>query len=529
MQAHTPTRWGYIPLPAALSPVILLLLLVAGTAIFAGTDAVASYSWAILLVSALAGTLTGVILHKKSKTASSPNHPPLLPSLKQGMLRSAKQTLPAVPMLLLIGVVAATWMLSGVVPMLISSGLHLIHPPVFLVTACLVCSFISILTGSSWTTIATIGVAFMGIGQVYGYSSPWIAGAIISGAYFGDKVSPLSDTTVLASSSSGVPLFTHIRYMLITTVPAIILTLVVFTVAGYIHNPEIAGTGSQISEALHRIFHLSPWLLAIPALTVVLILLRIPTFATLAISALAGLAGIFIFQPHLLPQILDPQFLVPDSGFPISQFLVPDSGFPISQSQVSDSGFPISGSLLAAAKIIFSHTRLATGNDALDSLVATSGMAGMLPTVLLVCSAMCFGAMMMGTGFLATITAALTRSLRNRFSAVGATAASGLFLNCATADQYLSIIIGSNMFAHLYANLGLESRLLSRTIEDSVSVTSVLIPWNSCGVAQSSVLGVATLAYLPYCVFNYLSPLMSLLIALTGFRIRSTQCLVHNA
>ena len=466
--------WAFLPVVFLLSAVGVLLG-------FGGSDMVASYSWVILLLASLVGLAVGYF-HSKSSGVH----------LRRGLIRSAVQTLPAVPMLLLIGCVSATWMLSGVVPLLIETGIELINPRFFLVITCMVCAFISILTGSSWTTIATIGVAFMGIGGLFGYSAAWIAGAVISGAYFGDKVSPLSDTTVLASSSCGVDLFRHIRYMLITTVPSVAVALAVFSIAGAFADLTPGTAGSTMKAALGETFNLSGWIYAIPLITLLLIALRVNTLITLGVSSMLGLAGIFIFQPHLISQI---------HGGGVSNM-------------AEAAGLSV--------RVLCSSTSISTGDAALDELVATGGMSGMLPTVGLVLSAMLFGGVMTGTRLISVITGAFTSLLRNRVSTVGATVGSGLFLNAATADQYLSLIIGGNIYRSIYQRRGLEGRLLSRTLEDSVSVTSVLIPWNSCGVTQSAVLGVATLAYLPYCVFNYLSPLMSLIIALSGFRIKES-------
>ena len=270
--------------------------------------------------------------------------------------------------------------------------------------------------------------------------------------------------------------------MLITTIPSMVITLTVFGVAGTLLPLSDASMQSGMADALEATFRFNPWILIIPVVTMILILLRVNTLITLSMSSILGLAGIFLFQPHIAADI---------AASPTA----------------------------AAIHILLTDTAISTGDTALDTLVATGGMQGMLSTVWLVLSAMVFGGVMIGTGMLSRITDALNTRLRNRIGAVGATVTSGLFLNSATADQYLSIIIGANMYSALYRRLGLEGRLLSRTLEDSVSVTSVLIPWNSCGVTQSSVLGVPTLTYLPYCVFNYLSPLMSLAIALTGFKI----------
>lgn len=333
------------------------------------------------------------------------------------------------------------------------------------------------MTGSSWTTIATIGVAFMGIGQVMGYSDPWIAGAIISGAYFGDKVSPLSDTTVVASSTAGVDLFEHIRYLMFTTVPAMTVALLVFLVVG-LYTPLVPSPESApILESLAATFNLSAWTLLIPLATLVMIALRIPTLVVLLTAGILGGIGIFVFQPQLAMGLTD------------------------------------------AFVSVWSGSNLSTGNGALDELVATGGILGMLPTVWLVLSAMVFGSVMIGTGMLGRLTDAFTSRLKKRTSIVGATVASGLAMNCATADQYLSLIITGNVYRSLYRRYGLEPRLLSRSMEDSVSVTSVLIPWNSCGITQSTVLGVSTMAYFPCCIFNIMTPIMSLIVARLGFKI----------
>lgn len=404
-------------------------------------------------------------------------------SLTVGFRRSARQILPAVPMLIFIAMVSTTWMLSGVVPTLICYGLQLLSPATFLLVTCLVCALISVLTGSSWSTIATIGVAFMGIGTVMGFHTGLVAGAIISGAYFGDKVSPLSDTTVVASSACGVDLFKHIRYLMLTAAPAMGAALVFFLCAGVFFRPEGAMQSTGIADALGSYFNLSPWTLLIPAITFGMILFRVPTLVTLFASSMLGLAGIFIFQPAIV-------------------------------------GMTSADTLTGTLGLLWGETAFNSGIEVFDSLVSTSGILGMLPTVLLVLCAMIFGTAMIAGGMISAITDALAVRLRRRFPIVAATVGGGLFINGCTADQYLSIIVGGNMFRNIYRRQGLEPRLLSRTLEDSISVTSVLIPWNSCGVTQSTVLGVGTLYYLPFCVFNYLSPVMSLLFAYTGFRIR---------
>lgn len=433
-----------------------------------GADAIAGYSPVVLLGSAALSVVLSFVFGALSRRG-----------MTVGFVRSARQILPAVPMLICIAMVATTWMVSGVVPTLIVYGLEVLTPTLFLVTACVVCALISVLTGSSWSTIATIGVAFMGIGQVMGFSAGWIAGAIISGAYFGDKISPLSDTTVVASSACGVDLFAHMRYLMLSSVPALLVALVVFAVKGFMSDAADANQGMMLDGALRTTFNITPWTLVIPAVTLALIAFRVPTLLTLAASALLGFAGIFVFQPDL------------------------------------------GHSVISAGGMLWSGNAMDTGVERLDSLVSTGGISGMMSTVALVLSAMMFGAAMMGTGMLSSITRSFTSRLHKRTSIVGATVCSGLFMNSTTADQYLSLIITGNMYRNVYRQFGLEPRLLSRTIEDSVSVTSVLIPWNSCGITQSTVLGVSTMVYFPYCIFNLLSPCMSLLLAWTGWRIRN--------
>lgn len=467
----------------SLIPILCMLCSLIGIMIFAGSNAISDYSHLILLASALLAVGLAVAARSYS--------PKLL---RDGLRRSSRQILPAVPLLLLIAMISTTWLLSGVVPTLIDYGIRLLNPTFFLVTTCAVCALVSVLTGSSWTTIATIGVAFIGIGKIMGYDEGWIAGAIISGAYFGDKVSPLSDTTVIASSSCGVDLFDHIRFLMVTAVPAMSVALICFACVGFITDPaSIDPSSSDILDALNSTFVVTPWVLVIPLIVGVMIALRIPTLYTLAAGTILGIAGIFIFQPGILASI------------------------------EGNSLHTLADHVAATLRMLWSETSLSTGDETLDSFVSTGGIMGMLPTVCLVICAMLFGAAMIGTGMLAVIASAFTRRLSRRGSIVGATVCSGLFLNSCTADQYLSIIIGGNMFRDVYRRYSFEPKLLSRTLEDSVSVTSVLIPWNSCGVTQSTVLGVATLAYLPFCIFNILSPVMSLVMAWTGYRIRRAE------
>ena len=454
----------------SLVPITALLLTIVGVIIVKDADAAQAIGPYILLGAALLTVVIAIGMYRCPLTR-----------LWMGLRKSASQILPAIPILVFIATVSATWMMSGVVPALIDYGLQLLSPQLFLFLACAICSAISVISGSSWTTIATIGVALMGIGQVLGFSDGWIAGAIISGAYFGDKMSPLSDTTVLASSSCGVDLFAHIRYMFVTTIPSMTIALIVYFIVGQLTPTAVLSHSIEITEHLHASFNITPWVLLIPLITCVLILLRLKTVFTLALSTLLGLAGMFVFQPQVVTAL--------------------------------GGGSSLSSDISVAMGVLFTETSIDTGSDMLNSLVSTGGVEGMLSTIYLVLCSMIFGGMMIGSGMIATITRSFTRRLHSIGSIVGATVGSGLFFNACTADQYLSLILGGNVYKNIYKRNGLNPRLLSRSLEDSISVTSVLIPWNSCGVTQSTVLGVATIVYLPYCLFNWLSPLMTLLVA----------------
>jgi NhaC family Na+:H+ antiporter len=398
----------------------------------------------------------------------------------------------ALLILLLIGALSGSWMVSGIIPALIYYGTKIIHPDFFLVTTCIICSLVSVMTGSSWTTIATIGIALFGIGKVQGFGEGWIAGSIISGAYFGDKVSPLSDTTILASSVTGTPLFRHIKYMMITTVPSMLITLLIFLIAGFTHKTTSFPEINEFMDTLSGAYNITLWLLPVPLIMVILIVKKIPPIITLFLSAVAAGVAALVFQPELLHQI-------------------------------SGSGMQNISSLFKGLMMMFyDNTHIETSNVTLNELTTTHGMSGMLNTIWLIVCAMCFGGSMTASGMLASITSVFFRFMKRTAGSVSATVASGLFLNICTADQYLSIILTGDMFKNVYKRKGYESRLLSRTIEDGVTVTSPLIPWNTCGMTQSTVLGVSTFAYLPYCFFNLISPLMSILVAATGYRIVKT-------
>ena len=397
---------------------------------------------------------------------------------------------PAIIILLLIGAIGGTWMVSGIVPTMIYYGMQIIRPEIFLVSSSLLCALVSLMIGSSWTTVATIGVALMGIGKAHGFDDGWIAGSIITGAYFGDKLSPLSDTTVLASSVSGTPLFTHIRYMLYTTVPTFCISLSVFLIAGVMMNVSGQGNVAEFMGGLEHTFVISPWLLIVPVLTGVMIARRWPSMVVLFLAIfLAAIVGLIV-QPALIHQI---------SG---------------------ESGGGLIASYKGMMQVCYGSTDIDTGVPMLNELVHTSGMGGMMPTIWLITCAQTFGGALTATGQLQDLMRIVLRFVRGTASLVASTVGTSLFCNIALADQYLSIMLASSMFKDSYLKRGYESRLLSRSCEDGATVTSVLVPWNTCGLTQSTVLGVATLTYLPYCFFNYLSPLTSIVVASIGWKIK---------
>lgn len=458
----------------ALAPIMVLVAVMFFVIRAFGADAIGGASQIALICAAGVGIAISVFVYGNSWKA-----------LENAIEDNIKGIGSAILILFMIGALSSSWMISGIVPTLICYGLEIISPAVFLPTVCIICALISIMTGSSWTTIATIGVAMIGIGDGMGYDNAWTAGAIISGSYFGDKISPLSDTTVLASSSAGTPLFRHIKYMLITTVPSFAIALIVFTTVSLLHGEASDASMTGISTLLQEHFNLSGWLMIVPVITGILIAKRVPAFLTLMTSSiLAGITAI-IAQPEIVAQIGE-------------------------------------GSLFKGIVTTFSDsTSIETGNEACNALISTSGMNGMLPTVFLIICAATFGGVLTGSGMLQSLTKEITRHVKTRLGTVSSTVTTGIFANIATGDQYLSIILTCNLYKKLYKDNNLEERLLSRSVEDSATVTSVLIPWNSCGMTQATVLGVATLSYLPYCIFNLVSPLMSILVAATGYKIFS--------
>lgn len=472
MQARTPTLF------VALIPVVILMALLAMNVWLYGEDSSYGPNQIALILSAAAGAIIALRLGHSWE------------NLQKGIIHSISAAMPAIIILLLIGALAGTWMLSGIVPSMIYYGLKILSPTIFIFASCVICCIVSLASGSSWSTVATVGIALIGIGNAMGFNEALVAGSIISGAYFGDKMSPLSDTTNLAPAVAGTDLFTHIRYMMYTTVPAILITLALFLGMGlFIHSDMEINDIHPVMAALEGRFAISPVMFVVPALVIAMIIKKVPAIPALLIGSLLGGVLAIVMQPDIIR-------LVADTPGPYWKQCY-----------------------IAVHNAIFGDISITAGNETVDSLLSTGGMAGMLNTVWLILSAMMFGGVMEASGLLQRITAAVISRVHSTGSLIGSTAGTCMFFNVTTSDQYISIIVPGRMFAKSYEERGLAPENLSRTLEDSGTVTSVLVPWNTCGATQASVLGVATLAYLPFCFFNILSPLMTILYGYLGIKI----------
>ena len=399
----------------------------------------------------------------------------------------------AIIILLSIGALTATWMLSGIVPTMIYYGLKLIHPKIFIVLSFLLCAVVSLLAGSSWTTVGTIGVALFGAGTFIGIPTGWLAGAIISGAYLGDKVSPLSDTTNLSASIAGVNLYTHVRYTLLTTLPALVICLVVYGIVGFVVPTSSDVEIGRQMDVLQETFHISGWYLLVPVLTIIMIFKKVPPMVTLFLSALAGGILALFVQPQIIDQIVGP-----DAGWMERVF----------------------GSLM---KMMSTDVSIETGDPLITRLASTHGMGGMVNTVWIIIAVMLFGGCLTACGMVETITAAIISRVRRTGGLVTATILSCIFCNLTLSDQFMAILLPGNMFRDVYKRFGLAPEVLSRTLEDSGTVSSVLVPWNTCAVVQSSVLGVATMAYFPFAIFCFITPLIAIAYAAFNIKIHRLQ------
>lgn len=409
-------------------------------------------------------------------------------TMEKQVLKSMGLSLQACLILLVVGALIGTWILGGVVPTMLYYGLQIIHPSVFLPVACVACALVSLSTGSSWSTTGTLGIALMGIGHTLGIPEGMVAGAVISGAYFGDKMSPLSDTTNLAPAMAGTDLFSHIRHMVYTSGPAILLALVGFSVLSFFYGGSVSDE-SAIQTTLQKLadsFWISPLLFICPVLVVVMVAKKVPALPALVVGVLVGALCAVIFQQDVIARLAGGEFNIKNAYTQVVQ--------------VSHSGFTLD-----------------SGDKVLDKLLSRGGMSGMLSTVWLILMAMVFGGALEGTGMLQVLAESILRVVHGAGSLVGATLGSCILLNITASDQYLAIVVPGRMFRKAYEDFGLDPKNLSRALEDAGTVTSVLCPWNTGGAYNSTVLGVATLTYLPFCFFNLLSPLVSLFIASMGW------------
>lgn len=462
-----------IPLFIAAIPLVLLVGLLSLNVFIFGDDAVSGSNQVILMFSAAITTAIASFYGAKWK------------EIEAGITQSLKIAIPAMLILLMVGALSGTWLLSGIIPTMIYYGLHVMDASWFLASSVIISAVVAIFTGSSWTTSATIGIALMGIGQVLGISPGLVAGAVISGAYFGDKMSPLSDTTNLAAATTGTELFTHIRYMMVTTIPSVSIALIMFTFLGFSAADNDALGADAIAQTLNQSLNITPWLLLVPLAVLVMIVRKVPALPAIFVGVILGALFALIFQPDQVARI------------------------------GGDGEFALYKGIMTAC---FGDIEIVTGDTMLDALLTAGGISGMLGTIWLIISAMMFGGAMEASGFLQRITLALMSKAKSITGLVGTTAGTCMFSNATTSDQYLAIVVPGRMFADTYKERGLAPQNLSRTLEDTGTVTSVLVPWNTCGAYHATVLGVATMSYAPFAFFCLISPFMTMLVAATQYR-----------
>jgi len=456
----------------SLVPIIFLMGLLSYNIFFQDGEWLGEYSnHLILLISGILALIFGLMNEIRLSK--------ILAEVKENLL----SVLVPVIILIMVGALAGTWLISGIIPAMVYYGLQVLSPEIFLPASVVIAAIISIATGSSWTTSATVGIALVGIGSALGISSGMIAGAVISGAYFGDKMSPLSDTTNLAPAMAGTDLFTHIKYMTFTTVPSIVITLLFFTILSF--NMEVTGSADidNLLVSINSTFSISLTLFIVPGIVIVLILLKTKPLIALGSGVLLAAVFAFIFQGEVLDSLGDSRI----------------------------------ETILTS---IYTDTAIVTENTQLNDLFTAGGIMGMLWTILLIIAAMIFGGIMDGVGFLSKITSVLLKRAKSIFGLFASTVLSCLGLNTIASDQYLAIVIPGKMFKDAYKEKGLAPENLSRTLEDSGTVTSVLIPWNTCGAYQSGVLGVGVAEYFVFAIFNWISPIVTLFFAYFMIKIR---------
>ncbi len=460
----------------SLIPVIFLItLLIANVLIFSDDASYGPNQMALLLTATLTALIGAFHLKQDYKV------------LEKKTLESMAISLQAMVILLVVGSLIGIWILNGVVPAMIFYGIKLINPTIFLPVTLVICSIVSLATGSSWSTVGTVGIALIGIGDTLGIPLGMVAGAIVSGAYFGDKMSPLSDTTNLAPAMAGADLFEHIKHMTYTSGPAIIISFVLFVILGFFYGGEqIDSTNiNNVLDFISKEYWITPWLFTLPMIVFILVKMRVPALPALTIGALLGALYAVIFQyDHL--------------------------------SALANNNLNFTEIYKIMLKTAFSGNVSETGNAVIDKLFTRGGMSSMLNTVWLIITAMIFGGMLEVTGMLERIANMILGVVGSVTSLVAATVGTSIFLNITTSDQYISIVVTGKMFKDAYADNNLVPKNLSRVVEDGATVTSVLVPWNTCGAYFSGVMGVATLAYLPFAFFNLLSPLITIVIAASG-------------
>lgn len=465
------------PLYIALIPIGLLIVLLGINVFLFGEDSSYGSNQVALLLASLVAGISGLQYGREWN------------DIYEGIRESISSALEAILILLMIGALAGTWLMSGIIPGMIYYGLKVLSPEIFLFACCIICSAVSIATGSSWGTVATVGIAMVGMGQALGIPIGWVAGSIISGAYFGDKLSPLSDTTNLAPAVAGTDLFRHIRHMLWTTVPSISIALIVYIIVGISYQGTYdQETVDTLTRTLDDTFQISPFLFLVPAVVILLIVRKVPALPALFIGVLLGGLFALFYQPDIVASY------APDAGDYWNMCYV------------------------AMVKAIALDTAVVTPDPLLNDLLSAGGMQGMMNTIWLIVCALTFGGVMQACGFLQRITDGLLTMAKSKASLITTTAGTCLFFNLTASDQYLAIVVPGKMFSDTFKDKGIAPETLSRTLEDSGTVTSVLIPWNTCGVAQSGVLGVAVLTFAPYCIFNWLSPFMTILFAHMGWK-----------
>ena len=467
-----------LSLRLAMLPIVALVLLLSLNVSVYGDDALGGSNQFILLLGGAVAAMVGFgqkISYKQ---------------MLQQVAENLKSVTGAILILLFVGALAGTWLVSGIIPAMIYYGLQILNPTFFLAACIIICALISVATGSSWTTSATVGIALIGIGKAMGLPVGMIAGAVISGAYFGDKMSPLSDTTNLAPAMAGGELFSHIRYMTITTVPTILVTLVVFLIIGFTQETTAVAQTEPLLLAIKERFSINPILFIVPVFVVVLIARKTPPLVALLIGTLLGAVFALLFQRPLLAELAGEAQLDMTAGYKVLMDTITVS------------------------------TVVETTNPMLNDLFQSGGMAGMLGTIWLIICAMVFGGIMDAIGALKSISTALLSWAESTFQLFASTVVSCLAINVTASDQYLSLVVPGKMFEQAYKDRNLAPENLSRTLEDSGTVTSVLVPWNTCGAYQSVVLGVSVAEYFIYAIFNWISPFTTLLIAAIGYKIK---------